>query len=362
MDLNGREDALVLQPVYLGLRNQILQLVPQEVGISPGQALPTVWGGLMEMRYPQAVVTLALLADGTTSLYFSNGGGMLGGGQILPVAHASQAWIAAAEMQYANMPQTQAFPVPLPGKVRFYILAYAGIYTAEGDEEELATGRHDLSGLFFAGQEVISRFRISQQEGQMAAPQTLDELIRLSAAPLLKSVGFRKVAHTFQRQVGEIWQVVNFQASQGNIGLRRKFTLNFGLYHPAIARLAGVAPCPDGPKEEQCQVRTRIGGLQRVKRDWWWDVGQKSVGYEVVWALEECGLPWLEGHSNLSSMAEALREQPSILAAAAALAAGEQAEARRRLAQMIANRPLAAQAARQWAQQQGWEGFDAPVV
>src|SRR5258707_12774007 len=36
---------------------------------------------LMETAYPKAVATLACFADGTTSLYFSTGGGMLRAGR-----------------------------------------------------------------------------------------------------------------------------------------------------------------------------------------------------------------------------------------------------------------------------------------
>jgi hypothetical protein len=35
---------------------------------------------LMETGYPEAVATLVAVADGTSSLYFSNGGGFIGVG------------------------------------------------------------------------------------------------------------------------------------------------------------------------------------------------------------------------------------------------------------------------------------------
>ena len=50
-------------------------LVAEEFGGTP--EMPVVWGVVMETGYPEAVVTLVSLGDRTTSLYFSNGGGII---------------------------------------------------------------------------------------------------------------------------------------------------------------------------------------------------------------------------------------------------------------------------------------------
>jgi hypothetical protein len=69
----------VLADVYRGLRAQALQLTAAQVG--PADA---VFGVLMETGYPEAVVSLVALSDGTASLYFSNGGGIIGtGGHLI---------------------------------------------------------------------------------------------------------------------------------------------------------------------------------------------------------------------------------------------------------------------------------------
>src|ERR687898_1781909 len=78
--------------VYLGLRGQALALTrelldPETASDGPVLAL------LMETGYPEAVATLVGLADGTTSMYFSNGGGMIGAGQHEDVAAATHRWL-----------------------------------------------------------------------------------------------------------------------------------------------------------------------------------------------------------------------------------------------------------------------------
>ncbi len=120
----------------------------------------------MEMGRPQAVVTLVSLADGTTSLYFSNGGGILGGGEHAPVAQASKAFVSSAEPYLPAMAPAPAFPLPLPavGEVKFYVLTFEGIFTAEAGEQELGNRQHALSPLFYHGQAVLTQIRLMQEQ------------------------------------------------------------------------------------------------------------------------------------------------------------------------------------------------------
>jgi hypothetical protein len=150
--------------IYNGLRSQILSLEPSDAGIEPSGEMPNVWGILMETGYPQAIVTLVSLADGTTSLYFSNGGGMIGGGQHDTVAQASKSFVMAAENYYQQMTLTESFPLPAIGRVKFYVLTYSGIYTIDIDENDLGNRRHELSPLFYYGQEVITQFRQIEEQ------------------------------------------------------------------------------------------------------------------------------------------------------------------------------------------------------
>ena len=111
--------------VYSGLRNRVLNLDPKEVGLVQSSETPNVWGVLMETGYEEAVVTLVSLADGTTSLYFSNGGGMIGGGEHATVAQSTKSFVASAEKYYQQMTSTQSFPTPVIGRVKFYILTFS---------------------------------------------------------------------------------------------------------------------------------------------------------------------------------------------------------------------------------------------
>ncbi len=141
---------------YLQLRSRILSLNPAEIGLTPSAEAPHVWGVLMETGYTVGTATLVSLADGTTSLYYSTGGGMLGSGEYTPVAEASKALVAQAENHLQQMSSTNEFPLPEVGQVRFTLLTYSGILSAEAPEKILASGTHPLSPLFAQAHETLN--------------------------------------------------------------------------------------------------------------------------------------------------------------------------------------------------------------
>jgi len=146
-------------PIYTAMREMVLALVPGEAGLAPSSQPPHVWGLLTEMGFPDGSVTLVSLADGTTSMYFSGGGGLIGCGGHAAVAAASRALVAEAERLAASLAPTDAFPLPAAGRVRFYLLALDGKRTAEAGQEELADGRHPLAPLFLRSDEVVGQVR-----------------------------------------------------------------------------------------------------------------------------------------------------------------------------------------------------------
>ena len=143
------------------LRRRALTVSAPDLGLSPVGQRPHVWGVVMETGYPQAVATLVAFADGTTSLYFSNGGGVIGAGGHAVVRQAGEALLSAAEAQIHDFAEVHDTPVPGVGRVRFYVRTFQGLMGAEADENELGEGRHTLSPVFHAAHWVISAVRES---------------------------------------------------------------------------------------------------------------------------------------------------------------------------------------------------------
>ena len=151
-------------PTYLQLRSRILNLDPAEVGLSPTIIAPHVWGVLMETGYAVGTATLVSLVDGTTSLYYSTGGGMLGSGEYTPVAKASKALVTQAENHLQHMSSTKELPLPEVGQVRFILLTYSGIFTAETSEKTLSSMNHPLSPLYTLGQETLTQLHLLSEK------------------------------------------------------------------------------------------------------------------------------------------------------------------------------------------------------
>ena len=150
--------------IYLKLRNQLLTLNPQEVEIKPTPEHPNAWGCLMEFILAKSVVTLAAIVDGTASLYFSTGGGILGSGNHNSVGDAARGMVNEAEaiLKYTGL--THVFPLPAEGHIRFYILTHAGIFTTECSETILSIRKHRLSKFFMAGQHLITQIRLVSEK------------------------------------------------------------------------------------------------------------------------------------------------------------------------------------------------------
>jgi hypothetical protein len=114
----------------------------------------------MEDVHPGAVVTLVGMVDGTTSLYFSNGGGILGSGGHAPAAAATRGWLESAEQFKNTMTPTEEFPFPAADRVRFYLVTSGGVRTAEAGEKDLRAKRDPLWPLYHGGQGVITQVRL----------------------------------------------------------------------------------------------------------------------------------------------------------------------------------------------------------
>jgi hypothetical protein len=123
-----------------------------------------IWAVLMEMGQPGAVITLVCVAEGTVSLYFSTGGGMLGIGEHEGPRAAAMNLINQAPRFLADAAKTTSFPLPDEGITRFYFLTFDGVYEIKANTNELGNQQSPFSDLFYLGQDVITQARIVDEE------------------------------------------------------------------------------------------------------------------------------------------------------------------------------------------------------
>jgi hypothetical protein len=150
----------VTSDVYEGMRGRILDLDPAEVSFTPTPDLPDVFGVVMEIGHGGGVATLVALRGGMTSLYFSTGGGMIGGGEHPQVAAATQVLIRTAQAHLASVPASTDTALPAAGRVVLRVLTYGGRRALEAGDDELVAGEHPLSPVFYAADDVITQLRL----------------------------------------------------------------------------------------------------------------------------------------------------------------------------------------------------------
>jgi hypothetical protein len=120
----------------------------------------------MEMGMGTTVASVVSLADGTTSLYTSTGGGVIGGGAHQQVVEATQRFLDAIEQSIELTTPTDVLPLPQPNEVRFNILTYQGPRTASAQRPDLDQPQHPLRPLFMLGQGVITQLRLLEEAGR----------------------------------------------------------------------------------------------------------------------------------------------------------------------------------------------------
>ncbi|NJD58442.1 MAG: hypothetical protein C3F13_14640 [Anaerolineales bacterium] len=149
---------------YLQLREKVLSVNPAELGLAQSPTSSHVWGVLMETGYAVGSATLVCLVDGTTSLYLSTGGGLLGKPGSAPLVEASKGLVAEAEACLQLTSPAEEIPLPEAGQVRFTLLTYAGKRTIVAAEDRLSAVDQPLGPLYQAGRHTL--FQLHSLTGQ----------------------------------------------------------------------------------------------------------------------------------------------------------------------------------------------------
>jgi hypothetical protein len=152
--------------MFLGLRGQFLRANPSDFNLKPSAALPRVWGALVDMGLESGVASLLSIADGTTSLYTSTGGGIIGGGFHGPVREATEKFLALIESALGQFEPRAAFELPTAGRVAFVVRTYQADFGTEVAQADFAGGKHPLTRVFVAANEVLTALRLSQESAE----------------------------------------------------------------------------------------------------------------------------------------------------------------------------------------------------
>ena len=142
-----------------------LGLDPSSIETGPDEPWNGALVAAMELAVDGAAATVLAVADGTVSLYLSTGGGILGAGQHAAVRAEGRRFREVVADSRASLVPTAEFPLPGPGEVRFHALLGDDRATAVAPEAALRAGRHPLSPLYAAGQDLLTEIRLASASG-----------------------------------------------------------------------------------------------------------------------------------------------------------------------------------------------------
>jgi hypothetical protein len=149
---------------YVELRHRALHRSRVELGLPKPSEATRPWGVIMETTYEEASVTVFAVSDGNASIYLSTGGGYIGGVSHEAVRRAAVNMVRVAGTLASLLSPAETYPLPDRGRTIFYVRTEAGVLTGGATEAELGQRRHPLSELFFAGQDVITQFRLVNEK------------------------------------------------------------------------------------------------------------------------------------------------------------------------------------------------------
>lgn len=162
--------AIEARDVVAMLRASVLKLVPSDIDLDIETG--SIFGLVIETAYPDAVASLTVLADGSVSLYVSDGTGCVGCGTHRDVRRAGADLLDVAERCVDLTIPTDATDYPPPGHIGFYFLG-SNLRSVQVRLEELDAGSK-LGALYFAGQEVINAIE------RVGAGQSIAQEIRIA--------------------------------------------------------------------------------------------------------------------------------------------------------------------------------------
>ncbi len=116
---------------YEGLRSLALSVTPDRLKIAIPNSETLVYGVVMDWDMGDAVVTLASFITGACSMYYSMGGGIIGGGKKPGVAEATVTFVTAAQEYLDKTIPVTTTELPAKHAVRFYLLTNQRMYMAE---------------------------------------------------------------------------------------------------------------------------------------------------------------------------------------------------------------------------------------
>ena len=149
--------------MYSIMRYNLFNITPNELQIEEVTSQNDIWGTIMETGLEEGSFMLVGLMSGDASIYFSGGGGVIGGITHAPVREAAINLNTVADDFFEHYQEAESYPVPDSGEVLFYILTQDGVFTAKALEKDISGGEHELRFLYYVAQELIVLIQLIEE-------------------------------------------------------------------------------------------------------------------------------------------------------------------------------------------------------
>ena len=147
------------------LRGKLLATAPADLKIKASQHLPHVWAALLDWGMAGGTATIAVVADGTVSMYTSAGGGMIGAGQHQSIHMPAARFLKTVEAIAASLARATEAPLPGAGEAAIVALTYEGMRRGLV-ELKLLSAKDPFARAWVAGQDLITALRELQDRLQ----------------------------------------------------------------------------------------------------------------------------------------------------------------------------------------------------
>lgn len=136
---------------------------PEHLGLTLPSAKTIVYGIVMDWDVRNGTASIISFMTGDASIYFSSGGGIIGGGTQEDVKIIAMGFVDEAQQMLGKTKKVEQTPLPDKDRVVFYLLTNEGIFSAQDELENLRNQTSVWLGLFLTANEVINELRATNE-------------------------------------------------------------------------------------------------------------------------------------------------------------------------------------------------------
>jgi hypothetical protein len=153
------KETTVADNPYPDLRTQAMNVTPDQLQLQLDND-KDIYGIVMDWNMGDAIVTVVSFKTGDASVYMSTGQAFIGGYAHETIINAAKQFVIAGEKYFSKAIKTENTAPTNEKKVDFYFLTKSGRYYIEDDFTNIENNTSELLGLFEAGNQVITEYRL----------------------------------------------------------------------------------------------------------------------------------------------------------------------------------------------------------